>query len=444
MGNLLNKRNIIFIIQSLINQGKHFVLLLVYLFILTYNLNSQTYTNFYLSHVGSFTFVKNGNEFKIEAIKQTHQSNYSDSPNYLFDNFSTISDTNFNQLLYTSANRVYSKVNRLVNDSELINDEVGGYDSLGRIIKYKTGINTLRHLYVKRPGTLNQYLLFYINPDNNLLNYCLIQYNVVLDTYTMVEKNKELDKVFTYSFDITHHKNGKDLWIVRSCNNNLYVSSLITENEIGKINTFSSLGSDDVSRTLEYYNLYYLNYTKISPDGKYLAFVTNSDIDLKNPNNRPNNPKFNPTIANFDNNTGKVSNKVLLEYYYDGLDYDILNDVVDIEFSAKSHSFFIINKDFIYKYNYDEVKQGYIKDIYKFDFLRSHGTKYLASFLGPDKNIYFISHNSIFEIGSKIGVKNCELFTIKGDYNYKQSNKINKSNLTNVIYETNLYLFHPF
>jgi|GEM_PF-4898925 len=420
------------------------MLLLVFIFIHTDNIIAQTYTNFYLNNIGSFNFVKNGNKFNIEALNQKYRSNYIDSPNFLFGNYSSLSDTNYNKLLYTSENRVYSKGNKLVSNSDILFGETNAFDTLGFIIKYKTGINTVRHLYIKRPGNINQYLLFYVNPLNNLLNYCLIQYNVVLNTYTMVDKNIELDKFFTYSFDITHHKNGKDLWIVRTSKNNGYVASLITENEIGKINTFSSLGSDDVSRTLDYYNLYYLNYTKISPDGKYLAFVTNSDLLLKDPNNKPKSPKFNPTIANFDNNTGKVSNKVLLEYYYDELDYDILNSVVDIEFSAKSKSFFIVNHEYIYKYNYDEVKRELIKEINKFDFVKSINTIYLTSFLGPDKNIYFISTNDQFEIGSQIGIKNYDLFTIKDDYNYKQTNKTNKSILTGITYRFTNNLYYPF
>ncbi|WP_395052089.1 T9SS type B sorting domain-containing protein [Flavobacterium sp.] len=219
----------------------------------------------------------------------------------------TIADSNGNLLFYTDGITVWNKNHQIMPNGTGL---MGNWSS------------TQSATIVPLPGSSTLYYVFTIDYEahSNGFRYSVvdISLNSGLGDVTL-NKNILIYTPSNEKLSIVKHANGNDYWVVtHGWNNNSFFSYLLTSSGLNLVPAVSNIGAittGDVTNSW--------GYMKISPDGKKLA-ICNSHIDAE--------------VMDFDNNTGLVSNLIIL---FTGSGLPDTNFAYGVEFSPNSQLLYI-------------------------------------------------------------------------------------------------------
>ena len=276
----------------------------------------------------------------------------------------SVSDCNGNLLFYTDGQDVWAK-----NDNRMQN----GYDLRGIGAAYPSSQGTL---IVKRPQSSAIYYIF-TSSDIFGVNYSIVNMAANGGLGAVIQKNINLSNGLTQKLGVTYHGNGKDIWVITHYeNSDVYEAFLVTQIGIGGSSVKSSTGPKFTSSHGD---------IKFNQSGTKIAAVV-QDQDLI-------------TLANFNKNTGKVSNS-----------YGVIGDIKHphgCEFSPDDSKLYISA--------WDISSSG---GVFQFNTLSSNGSsltspvKVSGSYtpngslqLAPDGKIYISNDGGFFE-NSYLGIIN--------------------------------------
>lgn len=296
---------------------------------------------------------------------------------------SSISDTNGNLLFYTDGVEVWNKNHQIMN----LKQRLFGHFSSAQSA-----------LIIQKPHSKNIYYIFTVDAgeyvenidttiyENRGLNYSIVDMSLNDSLGKITDFNILLTKPVTEKLSSIFHKNKKDIWILaHEWDTKKYISFLLTENGIsqGIKSDGAILYSGDIER--------YIGNLKISPNGKYIATTIQGLNYIE--------------IAEFDNQTGKVSNPIIMNTGKRFNNYGI-------EFSPNSKLIYISDyeKKTLHQYNISVYDTSDIKKsetlIYKDTVSHSIGALQLA----PNGKIYLAlnqrKHLACIEKPDSIG-KSC-------------------------------------
>jgi hypothetical protein len=210
-------------------------------------------------------------------------------------------------------------------------------DHHGNLIFYTDGVNVFNYdhveikngallkghhsatqsaIIVRHPVNPDQFYIFTVmaydihNPDQSF-RYSIVDMSKNDGKGEVIEKNVLISESTTEKLIAARHKNNKDTWIIiHAWESDVFLAYLLTEDGLSKDPVESKVGTVHSGNGERKFG-----YMKISPDRKRLALAIQLQGIIE--------------IFDFDSQTGKISNPILLQS-------DQLEDVYGLEFSPNS------------------------------------------------------------------------------------------------------------
>jgi gliding motility-associated-like protein len=242
----------------------------------------------------------------------------------------TISNANGQLLFYTDGISVWDK-----NHNKMPN----GYGLLGDPSSTQSGI------IVPQPGSSTKYFVFTIDSSagDDGFRYSVVDMNLNNGNGDVTEvKNIELVTPTVEKISAVQHANGTDFWIItHQWQNNNFLAYQITPSGINENPVVSSVGTShgDINPNVVFNGSFAntIGYLKISPDGKRLASAKfggeNSNVE----------------IFDFNDNTGVISNPIIIENYF--YEASSTSGAYGVEFSPDGMLLYVTDKDFNFDTN---------------------------------------------------------------------------------------------
>ncbi|WP_299123638.1 T9SS type B sorting domain-containing protein [uncultured Winogradskyella sp.] len=241
----------------------------------------------------------------------------------------TISDANGQLLFYTDGISVWDR-----NHNQMPN----GFGLLGDPSSTQSGI------IIPQPGSSTIYFVFTVDSSagDDGFRYSIVDMSLNNGNGDVTSvKNIELRTPTVEKISAVQHANGTDFWILtHEWGNNNFLAYHITSSGINENPVVSSVGTihGDLNPSVLNSNIANtIGYLKISPDGKRIASAKfggeNSNIE----------------IFDFNDNTGIVSNPILIgDYFYEA---SSTSGAYGVEFSSDGTLLYVTDKDFNFDTN---------------------------------------------------------------------------------------------
>ena len=212
-------------------------------------------------------------------------------------------------------------------------------DSKGNLILYTDGVNAFNSLHeeiengaglkghhsatqsaiiLPNPQAEDQYYIFTVSAAtvNNGFRYSIVDMTWNEGRGKVIEKNIEINESATEKLIAVRHKNKKDTWIImHKWESNEFLAYLLTDNGLSDSPVVSAAGTYHGGEEVNKFG-----YMKVSPDGSKLALAIQFMNLIE--------------IFDFDNETGKVSNPLMLTT-------ERLDNVYGVEFSPNGRLLYV-------------------------------------------------------------------------------------------------------
>ncbi|WP_026463282.1 PD40 domain-containing protein [Adhaeribacter aquaticus] len=197
----------------------------------------------------------------------------------------TIADANGNLLFYTNGVYVWNKNHLIMPNGH-------------RLMGHRS--STQSALIVPKPGHQTQYYVFTTDLQSQAygLRYSLVDMVRNDSTGEVIEKNMFMTSPVTEKLTAIKHQNDQDVWVlVHKWNSDAFVAFLVTDKGVSRTPVTTNIGTTHRGKGKGA-----IGCMKASPDGKKVALAIWRDIN-----------QF--EVFDFDNSTGKLSNRVTLGPY---------------------------------------------------------------------------------------------------------------------------------
>ncbi|MCA0131943.1 T9SS type B sorting domain-containing protein [Winogradskyella alexanderae] len=234
----------------------------------------------------------------------------------------TISDANGQLLFYTDGISIWDK-----NHNQMPN----GFGLLGDPSSTQSG------LIVPRPGSETVYYVFTVDSSagDNGFRYSIVDMSLNNGNGDVTLKNEELLTPSTEKITAVKHANGIDYWLItHGWRNNEFLAYQISPQGINLTPVVSAVGTfhgNDNFNELDQFIANTIGYLKVSPDGNRIAsakFGTESNVE----------------IFDFNDNTGVISNPILLDNLF--YNSSSASGAYGVEFSPNGELLYVTDKNF--------------------------------------------------------------------------------------------------
>ncbi|MFC2130071.1 T9SS type A sorting domain-containing protein [Bacteroidota bacterium] len=408
-------------------------ILLLFFLLQTFSFSQKQFNNWYCSNRAALTFNTPDGKPKVLYDNQMYEG----SP-------ASISDVFGNLLFYTNGVTVWNKDHEIMeNGDDLFGDPLTIYDA-----------HNNQTLIVPLPGSADIYYIFTTNAIsgndngiNNGLYYSIVDMSKNGGLGALTEKNITFTAPISGQVNGVLHQNGKDIWIITSNKyGSVYLSYLLTESGIVSFTTsrFPRTYPEDK------YDFGFFGPLVKSLDGTKFASPFCVSISYFSRYDINNTPYFD--IYNFDNSTGKLSNRQNFKDFYHSSVFGGINtnkpiEIYTIKLSPDGSKLYMMfsgafdtynrqQKKLLYQFDLNLDSASMINNCITLD-IGSADNDELNMQIGPDKKLYYksISGYGCYNVINNPNEKglNCNL----------QKNAIPVSGMTPTLLPNDVFYF-PF
>ncbi len=238
----------------------------------------------------------------------------------------TMSDENGKLLFYTNGVTVWNREHTIMPN---------GNDLLGNLSSTQSAI------IVQKPKNKNLYYIFTVDvaDGNKGLNYCVVDMNLDNKKGDITEKNVPLITPTAEKVTAIRHKENNKVWIItHKWGSNQFFAYVLTEKGVEDKPIISAVGEEHSTD-----NDNSIGYMKTSSDGKKLALAIKGKGLIE--------------LFDFDNNTGKITNPVLINVNENSLTYGV-------EFSSDGSKLYCTTGSDHFIYQFDLTAQNILQSKY--------------------------------------------------------------------------------